>query len=173
MNPLDSYVLGIMHSIQNPLLTDLMLIITNLVSYAVISLVILLLIFKKEKKLTSNMLIGLLIEGLLTLTIKSLIGRPRPLRKLQRIGGYSFTSGHSGRSTLLGLLFSNRFGKRIIWYSLTALVIFSRLYLRVHYVTDVIGGMIVGGVVYFIVKKYDLGIKAREKINSKLNLTVN
>lgn len=167
MNFLDSYTLSLMNSIQHPLLTDIMLIVSHLVSYSVLFLVFLLLIWRNKKQLSLKMLIGLLIEGITTLGLKSLIGRPRPMGPIQEIG-YSFPSGHTSRTTFLAFLFSNEYGKKYIWVFITGLVIFSRLYLKVHYLTDVLGGLLVGGIAYYLVERFELGEKAYKKIKSKI-----
>ncbi len=168
MNPFDSYVLNLMQSIQNPLLTEIMLVITHIVSYAVLAIVFFsILIWRRDKELAGTMFIGLLIEGLTAVSLKYIIMRPRPSGIISEIG-YSFPSGHSSRSTLLALIFSHKWGKRIFWYSLAFLVIFSRLYLRVHYATDVIAGVVVGSVVYWVVRRYDLGERTANLIHMKI-----
>lgn len=70
-------------------------------------------------------------------TVRLLIPRP---------GDYSFPSGHTAASfTAAAALFFA--GEKKLWKPalvLAALIAFSRLYLYVHYPTDILGGMAVG-----------------------------
>ena len=72
----------------------------------------------------------------------------------RRGGGYAFISGHAtnsaGFAVLLSLVFKNR------WLTLTVLtwaglISYSRVYLGMHYVSDVIGGIIAGTAIAFAV----------------------
>ena len=95
--------------------------------------------------------------GLLVTVLKVLIQRPRPdfIVPLVHAGGYSFPSGHATTSTALylslGLLASGwvkRWETRIYILlgslAVIAVVGFSRLYLGVHYVSDVLAGFALG-----------------------------
>lgn len=94
--------------------------------------------------------IGSLIMGLI---LKQVFRRPRPLlNHLDGAGGFSFPSGHSlGAFTLCGilifLLWKSNFPKIVKWvlYSLSFLMAISvglsRIYLHVHYASDVIGSL--------------------------------
>ena len=89
--------------------------------------------------------------------IKHLYERPRPEEAYRLIteDGYSFPSGHATVVTalvvsLVMVLTMTRFGRRIrhlLWVAAIAFIVFicvTRLYLGVHWVTDVIGGFSVG-----------------------------
>ncbi len=163
MNAVDQAVLELMQSIQHPVLDELMLIITHAVSYPVLLLVLILLIYMKKEKMSIKMFIGLLIEATVIIAIKNITARPRPTPRGLNPKA-AFPSGHSSRSTYLALLFSEKWNKKIIWFSLAALVMFSRLYLQVHHLTDIIGGIAVGSLVYWLVSKYELDTRIQEKI---------
>lgn len=102
--------------------------------------------------------IALISEGL-----KFIIKRPRPEGKwLVQIGGYSFPSGHAVIpmfSALLIIYFIlSNFRKRILAYILSififiycGLIGLSRVYVGVHYISDVIGGWMIGFIWAFIV----------------------
>ncbi len=89
--------------------------------------------------------------------IKHLYERPRPEEALRLIteDGYSFPSGHATAVTallvsLVLVLTTTRIGRRLrhlLWAAALTLIVFicvTRLYLGVHWVTDVIAGFSVG-----------------------------
>jgi hypothetical protein len=92
----------------------------------------------------------------LMFTLKFLFKRPRPLEPLlQQARGMSFPSGHALMSvTFYGLLiyiiYKTQKGKPFKWPAIISLIIliqligFSRIYLRVHYATDVLAGYMIG-----------------------------
>ena len=85
--------------------------------------------------------------------IKNLVARARPCDintsiqlLINRPHGYSFPSGHSAASfaSVTALYFSK---ERKLWIPallLAGIIAFSRLYLYVHYPTDILGGIVVG-----------------------------
>lgn len=110
------------------------------------------------KLLAANTILSYLINFLL----KQLIHRIRPV-DFFRIDyfGYSFPSGHSMINMSLWLtiayIISREGRNKKLIYPLTLLYIgamgFSRLYLGVHWPTDIIGGFIMGYIVYKISKE--------------------
>ena len=74
------------------------------------------------------------------------------------VGESSFPSGHTTSAMAAGMAFFLLGNKKWSWTGLLAAVLMglSRIYLIVHYTTDVIGGLLVGSIAaviaYFIVK---------------------
>ncbi len=141
-------------------LTILFRAITHLIDIPVIITWVLLVAFifyRKQWKMESFLMLGnLTLAGLLIVTFKNIYQRPRPeILHLVEEKGFSFPSGHSLAVTLmvgsLIVIFSqrikNQLWKRIIqillgFYLLSVLV--SRVYLGVHYPSDVLASLCVG-----------------------------
>ena len=102
--------------------------------------------------------------------IKHLYERPRPEEALRLIteDGYSFPSGHATAVTalfvsLVLVLTTTRLGRRLrylLWAAALTLIVFicvTRLYLGVHWVTDVLAGFSVGLGSSMILARYLMG----------------
>lgn len=118
-----------------------------------ILLAVLLLCFKKYRKTGTAMAVALLIGYVITnLLLKNLIMRPRPydviaaLEPLVRASDWSFPSGHSTCSIAAGYVMYQKLPRYvgIPAIVLAVLICLSRLYVGVHYPTDVICGALIG-----------------------------
>ena len=125
-----------------------------------IALGITLLFFKKYRRTGATILLGLLC-GLLVgnLLLKNVIARPRPCWINESIDilikiptGYSFPSGHTLSSVIAATCVVIRDRKiGIPACILAALIAFSRLYIYVHFPTDILGGAVLGiGIGFFV-----------------------
>ena len=120
----------------------------------IILTIILFLIIKNKQQ---NILLGanLCIITLINQILKYLIMRPRPnIFRIVEESGYSFPSGHSMVSMafygyLIYLVYKNMKNKYLKWFLIITLAILiiligiSRIYLGVHYTTDVLGGFLI------------------------------
>ena len=144
-------------------LTRIMEILTNFGgAYMLIGLAIMITIFSKNKKTAFIIDLNLIIITIFNLILKNIIQRPRPEGyRLIAESGYSFPSGHSMISMafyglIIYMIWKNMKNKKlrnIICVLITILVILigiSRIYLGVHYASDVIGGFVVS-IAYLIV----------------------
>ncbi|MBQ1977931.1 MAG: phosphatase PAP2 family protein [Ruminococcus sp.] len=113
-----------------------------------------LLFTKNNQDAALSIMLGILIAWLLgEVTIKRIVGRVRPSEQIpedeqiiKRPKYYSFPSGHSASSFSVVAVSLVRCAPYITIpvIILATLIAFSRLYLRVHYLTDVLAGMFFG-----------------------------
>lgn len=127
-----------------------------------ISITILLLIFIKDKKISFSITLNLILATLFNQALKHVIQRPRPSKyNIINESGYSFPSGHSMISMafygfLIYLIYKNiknKYLKTLLITILSLLIIaigLSRIYLGVHYLSDVIGGFIIA-IIYLVI----------------------
>lgn len=129
--------------------------ITNLWGNGALAVVLtLILIIKKETRLTGLIIAVSLILDILVvnLTLKPLVARPRPytLYEIEMLlpaqKDFSFPSGHSASVFAFVWAYFITRKDRLRWILLgfALLVCFSRLYLFVHYPTDVLAGILIG-----------------------------
>ncbi len=159
-NEFDNFVYQNVSELISFRLTEIMKFITFFGSQGFLITVALLLIvffFKKEKCsfYTSMIVINLMLAVVLNVAVKYVIQRSRPdILRLIDIGGYSFPSGHSMVSmSFFGFLIylccinlKTRW-KYLIVSLLSILIMLiglSRIYLGVHFASDVIGGFCLG-----------------------------
>ena len=109
----------------------------------------------KNKKICIAVVANLIIISILNFLLKGILQRPRPIEyRIIDESGYSFPSGHSAVSMafygfIIYLIYRYIKNKYIKWTLIIALMILiiaigiSRIYLGVHYTSDVIGGFLV------------------------------
>lgn len=129
-----------------------------------------LLFFKKYRRYGVIMLLAMLLGSIIgNDIIKPIVSRARPCHideimpmLIERPESFSFPSGHTVSSVISATVLTradHRFGYAVI--PIAALIAFSRMYLFVHFPTDILGGALLGFVIgYFMVS---LGRKFFEK----------
>ena len=153
-------------------LTLLFRAITHLIDIPVIIswvLIVAFIFYRKQWKMESYLMLGnLTLAGILIVTFKNIYQRPRPeILHLVEEKGFSFPSGHSLAVTImvgtLIVIFSQRI-KNTVWRKIVQIllslyivsVLVSRIYLGVHYPSDVIASLCVGlGVLFMEFPFYD------------------
>ncbi len=118
-----------------------------------------LLIHRPTRMIGCNILVGLVFTHLTgEVLIKHLVCRIRPCHKLdekelviEKPKYYSFPSGHTASSFSVFAVTVFTFPLiSIPIFILASLIAFSRLYLRVHYLTDVVAGTVLGSLCGFL-----------------------
>ncbi len=120
---------------------------------------IVLLFFKKYRKFGIFVLVAMLLGSLVgNEIIKPLVARPRPCHQLSFLPellidmphSYSFPSGHTTSSVIAATVLM-RANKKFGLFSipLAFLIAFSRMYLFVHFPTDILGGTVLGILIGF------------------------
>ena len=156
----------IQQHLTNPAQDNIMSAITHLGDGGLmwIGLCIVLMAIPRTRKsgfaLAIAMIAGLVICNIL---LKNIIARPRPFVVndfpiiIPPPSGYSFPSGHSSNSFIAATVIALRYKKFAIpAYIMAALIAFSRVYLYVHYPSDVITGAVCGiAIGYATVKIYE------------------
>jgi membrane-associated phospholipid phosphatase len=145
------------------------------INIAIILTILIVSLIKKSKPLRIifyKMVVVMIVAALMSTMLKSLIHRDRPfvtypdIVKLSEAGNSSFPSGHTLEGFAVAVAFSILVPKRkffipvFIWASVVA---YSRMALGVHYPSDVLGGIIIGAFIGWIVPLVIIKITARKK----------
>jgi undecaprenyl-diphosphatase len=162
LNLFDSLVIGFITAYRTPLTTQAMKLISNFGSVTVLLSVTLLtfyVFYQRKKHFWDSLMVLIALGGgwLLNDVLKVAFHRPRPeLVHLVQVSGYSFPSGHA----MISVAFYG-FLAYLIWLNyrpsplrtlaslgllgLAVLIGLSRIYLGVHYPSDVLAGFAAGG----------------------------
>ena len=167
-----------LQELHHPVLDKIMVFITSLGNDGLfwIGLAVLMVFFKKYRKCAVSIGISLILMELIgNVILKDLIMRDRPCwidptveLLVKAPSSYSFPSGHTFAGFASAVtVFLNHKKEGIAAIVLAALIAFSRMYIFVHFPTDILGGMVFGtGVavlVYYMVHRWWPNLK-KEKI---------
>ncbi|HLC58744.1 MAG TPA: phosphatase PAP2 family protein [Candidatus Nanoarchaeia archaeon] len=105
------------------------------------------------------LLLGFIITFGIALIIRLLYFKKRPLKQtyanfIEKVDASSFPSLHVARSIFLTLVihkFFNNYFLSIFFLIIAILVAFSRIYLKKHDIYDVLGGLVLGIIGYYLV----------------------
>ena len=155
---IDRWISIHINSTHTPLINSLMIFLTNLNSaVGIFVFSVLLLLFLFYRKWYKEMLLYIFsVAGanVAFVVIKMIVQRLRPDSDLIFVSGYSFPSGHATMATAMAVAVYFIFSKRVrpdkrgfllticsIWIIMIA---FSRVYLDVHWLSDVLAGIGLG-----------------------------
>ncbi len=156
---IDKQVSVLMSSFRNPLLDIAMIAITNIGSMTtgLPLLVLLVLMFEKKRKkeIAWRMILVIIINIIVVFVIKLVVNRNRPDGGVTGFGTEkflsSFPSGHAAFAFSLMSTLEYYYSKPLVFFTTALLVSFSRVYLQLHYLSDVLIGSSIGLVVYWYV----------------------
>ena len=155
LNEFEINILRFFRNISNNFLDFLMEVFSFLGEQFVVVIILALIYFIYDKKVGRKIAFVIFTSINLNGIIKGTVQRIRPFvydlnldpARLETATGYSFPSGHTQNSSTVFYTVSNHFKKNYLWIItilITILIGFSRIFLGVHYVTDVIVGMALG-----------------------------
>ncbi len=163
-----SILLYVKENMHGPIIDKVMVISTYLGNGGMIWIIIaaLLMINKNYRKIGFMALAALILSTILGDGIlKHVVGRIRPSANIPAVDllikkplSYSFPSGHTTSSFAVAGVLAKYFKDYALeFFSLASLIAFSRLYLYVHYPTDILAGAILGiicsGIVIYVFNK--------------------
>lgn len=160
-NYLDKYVMEMVEDFRTPFLNGPAVDITALGSVTLLTLftffILILFALKKRWMDFAQLFIAQAGSGIISRTSKEFYMRPRPtmVEKLVEVSNYSYPSGHSLATATfyvtIGLLLCEYYKSHrsrvvifMLGFLMMGLVGLSRIYLGVHYPSDVIGGFALG-----------------------------
>ncbi len=174
---IDNWVYGLIP--HNNFLTPIMKFITNFGSvFYIVAGCVLLLIFYKQKKELFHLYGVIILSTIINNIIKILFHRPRPqlmtIMGLANENTFSFPSGHAMASmTFYGFLIYSIYKKdidltlkKILIASLSFLIFmigFSRIYLCVHYFSDVLIGFMCSIIILYYYIQFMKTIETKEE----------
>ena len=176
-------LLFIQEYIRQDWMTPIWIAITSLANdgWFWIALSIILLIPKKTRKAGIAALLALLINLFFTnIALKNFVARTRPYDVIvglevliKKLSSFSFPSGHTACSFAAAFAYYKCLPEKkwgVAALILAGLIGFSRLYVGVHYPTDVLGGAAVGMFAAWIASKLVtvIGEKLQSKKNNKV-----
>ena len=155
---IDVMTIEFMRLIEGPFLTILSMFIEytlDPIPLLIIGIIIsIFFYFKVSKKKGIWLASTVLITAILIKLLKEIIQRSRPIDAIISSTSSSFPSGHTTMAVVFFGLMAYMFRgkthktKRIVTGSIIVLVIaFTRVYLRVHWLTDVLAGLVIGGII--------------------------
>lgn len=123
--------------------------------------------FRKSRELKIKgwqLLFAFVLNSVVITILKHLVNRVRPFKvdklieKLSAGGSPSFPSGHTADAFLIAFSLTLLFPKQKWWllfvWIWAIIVAYSRLALGVHYPSDVLGSMVIGGLIAMIVNSF-------------------
>ena len=152
--PYEFSILNLIQGLRTPMFDQIVIFITSLANYVWYILIIGLLLNKPTRKIGVVLVVAMILQYLINAGIlKHLFARVRPCNVyttvellIKRPKGFSFPSGHSAAAfCVVGVLYGAKI-RELFWpvFVLAILIGFSRLYLYVHFPTDVFVGALCG-----------------------------
>ncbi|MGZ7095152.1 MAG: phosphatase PAP2 family protein [Methanobacterium sp.] len=152
--------------------------------WILISIIIFFIGGEKGRKVALVCITALVAGYFISEILKIMVARPRPYEVLEGVrvlvttSGYSWPSGHSVASfiafTIYGMAVIGRRYGLFYFFLLVCLIMFSRIYIGVHYPSDVLSGALIGifiGIIALVFENEILSmtVALKDEILKKLN----
>ena len=154
---LDDAVYSFFRGFTSKIFDFFFLFITNLTFVLIFFIAVPSLFFYKNRKDLFSLWTAVILSFIISFILKIVVSRQRPeeaiVGNFLGLNDYSFPSTHSMLvfSVLPIMIQKTRHGK--IYLLMAALVAFSRVYLNVHYLSDIVFGAILGYCIGFLILK--------------------
>ncbi len=169
-------LIWIQDNFSSQLMDSLMIFLSQIATGKILWIILglILLYYRKTRPIGAVVLLGTLFSIILCdLFLKNIIQRPRPFTEypfeliISAPTTWSFPSGHTiGAFTFATAIFLYRKKEGSLLLILATMIAFSRLYLHVHYPSDVIAGAVLGIIcafsAYYVIHKYNICSKSDE-----------
>lgn len=175
-------ILDLIQAGSNPLLDKIMVDISTLGNLGIIwiCLIIVFLTSKEYKTIGQILVLSFALNLIIVnLGLKNIVGRTRPYNLkpgidllIPALSDGSFPSGHSSYAASFAtvvLVMAKSKALKVFTSTLAILIAISRLYLYVHFPSDVIGGIVVGFLISTLAMKFYFSDEFKETRN-KMNL---
>jgi len=158
----DDYVVKFCSDLRTPILNEFMILATDWLTVAAVAILmpVLLLWAWDEKKWILPLVLSVVVAVGLTYLFKSIFAIPRPELGLIAAAGFSFPSGHTATVFSVIPVLNKGFSKlKWFWVGFAFFIGLTRLYLGVHYLSDIIFGGLLGylvglSIIYFGAEKW-------------------
>lgn len=171
---IDMLLLEWMTSFEGSVLTTFFKLVSSLANETLYLVIISFLYWCVSKRKAFHMIVMLCFSGYIGIMVKEFMKIPRSytydgIEALyeKSAAGYSFPSTHVQLSTTFWGSFMILCKKRIVWIIgiiFIILVAISRLYLRVHWLSDIIGAVLFSVIVVYLYTKVTMGLSDRKFI---------
>jgi membrane-associated phospholipid phosphatase len=122
-----------------------------------------------DRRLGARLIVLFLLSSSLNALAKEWAGQPRPfqydpvVQKLWHAGGGGFPSGHTQSAVVIWGYLASQSRRVWLWVAAGVLVVLiplSRVYLGVHFPTDLLGGYVIGAGLLVLYLRFEPGIEA-------------
>ncbi len=143
----DDHVVRFFADFRTPILNEFMILATDWLAVAVVVILIPVLLFWVcgKKKWAPPLMLSVVVAVGLTYLFKGVFAVQRPELGLIAAAGFSFPSGHTATVFSAVPVLNRGFSKlKWFWVGFACFIGFTRLYLGVHYLSDIIFGGLLG-----------------------------
>tara|TARA_Y100000310_G_C20611472_1_gene778211 strand:- start:353 stop:976 length:624 start_codon:yes stop_codon:yes gene_type:complete len=128
---------------------------TNLLILIALGSLLILFSLKDKMKFFFAFISSVLSASIIIFLLKILFQRARPLESLVSYSSFSFPSGHAAAMFATLPVFVKKYPRfKYLFYALSILVLYNRIYLGVHYISDLVFGAAIGYLIGWFFVKY-------------------